>query len=63
MIRHVVFFKVREGVAAADRDAALDALAGLHEVIDVIGTCEVGRDALRQPRSWDAVLVAAYADR
>jgi len=42
MIRHVVFFKFREDVAVADRDAALDALGRLDEVIDVIRTFEVG---------------------
>jgi hypothetical protein len=62
VIRHVVFFKFRPDVAATERDAALDALARLPGVIEGIESFEVGRDVLHQARSWDAVLVATYAD-
>jgi hypothetical protein len=62
VIRHVVFFRFRADVAAPARDSALDGLAGLPAVIDDIADFEVGRDVLHLPRSWDAVLVATFAD-
>ena len=63
MIRHIVFFKFRGDVSAADRDAVLADLAALPQVIDRIASFEVGRDILALPRSWDAVLVSTYPDR
>jgi quinol monooxygenase YgiN len=63
VIRHVVFFKFRGDVGASDRDAVLDSLAALSTVVDGIVNFEVGRDFLRLPRSWDAILVSTYADR
>jgi quinol monooxygenase YgiN len=63
VIRHVVFFKFRGDVGASDRDAVLDSLAALASLVDGIVNFEVGRDILRLPRSWDAVLVSTYADR
>jgi hypothetical protein len=62
VIRHVVFFKFRADVPEADRHGALSQLSALAAVIDAISTYEVGRDILRRDRSWDAVLVATYAD-
>jgi hypothetical protein len=62
VIRHVVFFRFRADVATSDREGALDALAALPSVIDGIVTFEVGRDIMRLPRSWDAVLVSTFAD-
>jgi hypothetical protein len=62
LIRHVVFFKFRVDAPASERSAALDGLRALPAVIDAIETLEVGEDVLRRPRSWDAVLVATYAD-
>lgn len=62
MIRHVVFYRFRPEVDRHERHDALDGLRGLAAVIDAIGSLEVGRDVLQQPRSWDAVLVATFAD-
>jgi stress responsive alpha/beta barrel protein len=62
MIKHVVFFKFKPEVSADERRAALDELRALPDKIDVIREMEVGEDVLGQARSWDAVLVASYAD-
>jgi quinol monooxygenase YgiN len=63
MIRHIVFFKFRGDAGSSDRDAVLDDLAALSTVVDGIVDFEVGRDIMRLPRSFDAVLVSTYADR
>ncbi|MFY9556353.1 MAG: Dabb family protein [Blastocatellia bacterium] len=62
MIRHVVFFKFRPEAGSAERRAALDALRGLPDKIDVIRSYEVGEDILHSSRAWDAVLIATYDD-
>jgi len=62
MIRHVVFFKFKPDIGAADRQAGISALRGLPDKIDFIRTFELGEDVLRLPRSWDLVLIATYDD-
>lgn len=62
MVRHVVFFKFKPGVDETERESALDQLRQLPFKIDFIRSFELGRDALRAPRSWDAVLIATYDD-
>ena len=62
MIRHVVFFKFKADIGAAEREAGISALRGLPAKIDFIRTFELGEDVLRSPRSWDLVLVATYDD-
>ena len=62
MIKHVVFFKFKPGIGAAEREAGIAGLRGLPDKIDLIRTFEVGEDVLRLPRSWDLVLVATYDD-
>jgi hypothetical protein len=62
MIRHVVFFKFRPEVSAANRTAVLNQLRALPDKIDVIRSFEVGEDIMYLARSWDAVLIATYDD-
>jgi hypothetical protein len=62
MIRHVVFFKFRPEVSAANRTAVLNQLRALPDKIDVIRSFEVGEDVMHLARSWDAVLIATYDD-
>ncbi len=54
MIRHVVCFKLKEGVAAEDVRAMLLSMKGKEETaLDV----EVGIDGLHSPRSYDLILI------
>ena len=62
MIKHIVFFKFKPDISAAERDAGMSGLRGLPDKIDFIRTFELGEDVLRLPRSWDLVLVATYDD-
>jgi hypothetical protein len=62
MVRHVVFFKFKPDVDEQQREAALDQLRQLPLQIGFIRSFELGRDSLRAPRSWDAVLIATYDD-
>ncbi|HEU4388495.1 MAG TPA: Dabb family protein [Blastocatellia bacterium] len=62
MIKHVVFFKFKPDVDEQARESGLDQLRQLPRKIDFIRSFELGRDALRTPRSWDAVLIATYDD-
>jgi len=62
MIRHVVFFKFKAEASADEIDNALAQLRDLPNKIEVIRDFEVGKDVLRAPRSWDAVIVATYDD-
>ena len=62
MIKHVVFFKFKPDISAAEREAGISALRGLPGKIDFIRSFELGEDVLRLPRSWDLVLVATYDD-
>ena len=62
MIRHVVFFKFKPEVSAANRTAVLNQLRALPDKIDVIRSFEVGEDVMQLARSWDAVLIATYDD-
>jgi hypothetical protein len=62
MIKHVVFFKFKPDISAAEREAGISGLRGLPDKIDFIRTFELGEDVMRLPRSWDLVLVATYDD-
>ena len=62
MIKHIVFFKFKPDISAAEREAGISGLRELPDKIDLIRTFEVGEDVLRTPRSWDLVLVATYDD-
>ena len=62
MIKHVVFFKFKPDISAAEREAGISGLRGLPGKIDFIRSFELGEDVLKSPRSWDLVLVATYDD-
>jgi hypothetical protein len=62
MIKHVVFFKFKPDISAAEREAAISGLRGLPDKIDLIRAFELGEDVLRLPRSWDVVLIATFDD-
>ena len=62
MIKHVVFFKFKQDISPAEREAGISGLRALPDKIDFIRSFEVGEDVLKLPRSWDVVLVATYDD-
>ena len=60
MLQHYVFLRYREGTPEAhvadfcERMSALGAIGGIQRL-------EIGRDELRDPRSWDLVLIMEFA--
>ncbi|MBK9315788.1 MAG: Dabb family protein [Acidobacteria bacterium] len=62
MIRHIVLFKYKDETSQADRDAFLAMLRELPSKIEEIVDFEAGHDVVHAARSFDAALVASYAD-
>ncbi|MGI6160916.1 MAG: Dabb family protein [Christensenellales bacterium] len=60
MIKHIVFFRFKEGVTDEQIDNAAANIAALKDKISVIRSMEVGRDVLKTERSFDLALVATY---
>ena len=56
MIRHIVFFKLKEGLPPEEGDRLIDALKGLKAKISFVRELEVGRDVGKKPNSYDIVL-------
>ena len=63
MVRHIVMFKFKPEVAAADRAAFIDGLRTLPAKIPFIQLPEVGEDFVGSPRSFHAALSFGFADR
>ena len=61
MLRHYVFLKFRDGTPGAHITAFCDRMLALRDAIDDIQAIEIGRDELRDARSWDLVLIMAFA--
>lgn len=60
MIRHIVFFKFRPGVAdERKKELALD-LINLKREIDLVRDVEVASDVGRKPNSYDLVLNSLF---
>jgi hypothetical protein len=62
MLRHVVFFKFKQGVAEEEIVDLEKSLAGLPPVIPEIISYEFGRDVVRSERSYDLALVSTFKD-
>ena len=62
MLRHVVFFKFKEGVGEGDIVDLEQSLAALVLVIPEILSYEFGRDVVRSERSYDLALVSTFKD-
>lgn len=58
MVHHLVFFKLNEGVAAAE---AVALLHGLRGVIPELQTLEAGESLLGADRQWDVGLYTTFA--
>jgi hypothetical protein len=65
MIKHIVLFKVREGIAGEDPRLlrAIDTLRGLEGAIDGIRLWEVGKNVSDRPIAVDYALYSAFDNR
>jgi len=63
MVRHIVFFKFKPEVSAADRAALVKMVRELPAKIPSIEKPEVGVDFVHSPRSYDAALSFGFASR
>ena len=61
MLRHYVFLKYRDDTSDAHVTAFCERMRGLLGVIAEIQYLEIGRDQLHDARSWDLVLIMAFA--
>ena len=62
MLKHVVFFKFKDGVGEEEIVDLEKSLAELPPVIPEILTYEFGRDIVRSERSYDLALVSTFKD-
>jgi hypothetical protein len=62
MLKHVVFFKFKQGVAEAEIVDLEKSLAELPPIIPEILSYEFGRDVVRSERSYDLALVSTFRD-
>jgi hypothetical protein len=63
MLTHIVVWKYREGVTAAEREDHVARLRRLPSFISHVESFIVGADELRLARSYDTGLVATFRDR
>jgi hypothetical protein len=61
MLRHFVFLKYRDDTSDAHITAFCERMRGLRSAIAEIQHLEIGRDELHDARSWDLVLIMAFA--
>lgn len=61
MLRHYVFLKYRENTSDEHVTAFCERMRALRGTIAGIEHLEIGRDELHDPRSWDLVLIMAFA--
>src|SRR4030095_6288635 len=61
MLRHYVFVKYRDGTSDAHVAAFCERMLDLRSAIEGIQHLEIGRDELHDARSWDLVLIMAFA--
>ena len=61
MLRHYVLLKYREGTTDAHITTFCERMRALQGTIGEILDLEIGRDELRDARSWDVILVMAFA--
>ena len=61
MLQHYVFLKYREGTSDGHVVAFCQRMFALRGTIDGIHRLDIGRDELHDARSWDLVLIMAFA--
>lgn len=62
MIRHVVFFRFRPGIASTERDAFHAAVKALPELVPAISAAVAGPSLDLQPGGFDYVLMLDFRD-
>ena len=62
MIKHVVLFKFKQGIAQADVDELMRLLAALPRAIPDIKSYEFGRDVTGTEKPYDFALVSNFDD-
>ena len=62
MLKHIVFFKFKDGVTDSEITDLEARFSALPAVIDTIKQYEFGRDVVRSERSCDFALVSAFED-
>lgn len=61
MLQHYVFLKYRDGTTDGHVVAFCERMFALRRAIGEIQHLEIGRDELHDARSWDLVLMMAFA--
>lgn len=62
MLKHVVFFKFKDGVGEKEILGLEKGFAELPPVIPEVLSYEFGRDVVRSERSYDLALVSSFKD-
>src|ERR1041384_5214418 len=60
MLRHFVFLKYREGTSDAHVTEFCERIVALRTAMRGLQHLEIGRDELRDSRSWDLVLIMEF---
>ncbi len=60
MIRHIVFFKLKEGSSTDDLTRLISTLESLKDSIALVRSLTVGRDIGRQAKSYDIALDTTF---
>jgi hypothetical protein len=60
MLQHYVFIKYLEDASRAHVDAFCEKMHALKKLIPEIESIEIGRDILRDERSWDLLLIMSF---
>ena len=61
MLQHYVFLKYRDGTPAQHVTAFCERMHALSGTVGGIQRLEIGRDEVRDARSWDLVLIMEFA--
>lgn len=61
MLRHYVLLEYRDGTSETHITAFCERMLALRGTIPEIQYLEIGRDELHDARSWDVVLIMAFA--
>lgn len=60
MVRHYVFIRYAAGTSEEHVAEFCRRMLALRESIPAIGSLEIGRDVLREARSWDVMLIMRF---
>jgi len=61
MLQHYVFIKYQDNTSADHIDAFVEKMQALKGRINEIKTLHIGRDELKEARSWDLILDMQFA--